>query len=271
MKRPGQPIIVGLAIALLVSSALAQDEGHLKAALEGKRLTLQIDMPATSAGVDIYPGTSRPLNMEKYADRLKENGAAIKAGEPNMITKVKVKDDEIEIHLGGGGYGTFGDNLGSWAKNRGADSGSAQQAQIANRRSQALSAGSRFNLHYPNGVTPAELTLSAIVHALEDYATFPPSVVAAVAPPAAAPAPVAAAAPPSVATVQAASSETISSSAGTTVRKGMSTEEVERIAGKPIGSKSNGQMITNDYKWQGGNLEADFFNGVLVAYRISST
>lgn len=240
------------------SQLRAQDEGHLRAALEGKRLTLQIDMPATSSGVDIYPGTSRPLNMEKYANRLKDNGAAIKAGEPNMITKIKVKDDEIEIHLGGGGYGTFGDAMGSLGRNKGADSGNAQQAKIANERTQALAAGSRFNLHYPNGVTPTELTISSVVHALQDYATFPPSLVEA-------------ATPPSTAVTQSANSQSVTSDAPTTVRKGMSMDDVERIAGKPIGSKTNGQLITNDYKWQGGNLEADYFNGVLVAYRISSS
>lgn len=246
------------ASASLSWSVGAQDEGHLRAALEGKRLTLQIDMPATAEGVDIYPGTGRPLNMEKYANRLKDNGAAIKAGESNMITKVKVKDDVIEVHLGGGGYGTFGDQLGSWSKNKGADSGNAQQAQIANRRTQALAAGSRFNLHYPNGVTPDELNIASIVRALQDYATFPASVVEATAP-----------SPSTIA--QQVPQETGSVGAATTIHKGMSAEEVERMAGKPIGTKSNGQLTTNDYKWQGGNLQADFFNGVLVAYRISSS
>jgi hypothetical protein len=257
MKVTIPKIVVAAAILLSSSKLLSQDEGHLRAALEGKKVTMQIDMPATSSGVDIYPGTSRPLNMEKYANRLKDNGAAIKAGEPNMITKVKVKDDGIEIHLGGGGYGTLGDAFGSWATNKGADSGNAQQAHIANQRTQALAAGSRFNLHYPNGVTPAELTLASVVHALEDYATFPPSVVAALAP-----APAASSLP---------APDTYPGIAPTSVRKGMSTDEVERIAGKPIGTKTNGQLLTNDYKWQGGNLEADFFNGVLVAYRISSS
>ena len=249
---------VALSLILLASTIAAQDEGHLRAALEGKRVTLQIDMPATAKGVDVFPGTSRPLNMEQYANRLKDHGAAIKAGEPNMITKVKVKDDAIEIHLGGGGYGTFGDGLGSALSNRGADSGSAQQAQISNQRTQALSAGSRFNLHYPNGVTPAELTVASIVHALQDYATFPPSVIEAAAP------------SPTV-TTQTVVSEVSNTSAATSVHKGMSTDDVERLAGKPIGSKSNGRLTTNQYKWQGGTLEGDFFNGVLVAYRISSS
>jgi hypothetical protein len=30
------------------------------------------------------------------------------------------------------------------------------------------------------------------------------------------------------------------------------------------------QMLTNRYNWEGGVLEAEFFNEVLVAYRISS-
>jgi hypothetical protein len=122
--------------------------------LEGERVTLQIDMPATSDGVDVFPGTSRPLDFEEYANRLKSTGTAYRQGEKTIITKVKVKGKNIEIHLGGGGFGTFDDELGDLFRNQGADSGAAQQAKIANERTQRLAAGSRFNLRYQNGVTP---------------------------------------------------------------------------------------------------------------------
>jgi hypothetical protein len=54
------------------------------------------------------------------------------------------------------------------------------------------------------------------------------------------------------------------------LRKGLSVEEVEQLAGKPTRSTINGQIVTNKYNWQDGILEADFFNGVLVGYRTSS-
>lgn len=121
-----------------------------------------MDMPATSEGVDVFPGSSRPIDYSKVANRLKKNGTAIHDGESILITKIKVKGENVEIHLGGGGYGTFGDVFGSELTNQGADSGTAQQARIANERTARLSAGSRFNLRYPNGVTPEDLTPVAV-------------------------------------------------------------------------------------------------------------
>jgi len=85
---------------------------------------------------------------------------------------VKVKDDLIEIQLGGGGYGTSGDVLSSLFLNPGTDSGTAQQAKIANERVARLGAGSRFNLRYPNGVSADDLTPEAVVRALGEYASF---------------------------------------------------------------------------------------------------
>jgi hypothetical protein len=50
----------------------------------------------------------------------------------------------------------------------------------------------------------------------------------------------------------------------------MSVEELEEMTGKPITSSTKNQVATRKYHWQGGILEADFFNGILVAYRMSS-
>lgn len=83
-------------------------EDELKRYFEGKRVTLKIDMPATSQGVDIHPERPQRLNYSEYGDHIKGSGTAIRTGESIMITKVKVKDKRIEFQLGGGGYGTFG-------------------------------------------------------------------------------------------------------------------------------------------------------------------
>ncbi len=239
---------LSLSAALVVAGLLAQplhaqDEARLKKALEGKRITMKMDMPATSEGVDVYPGSSRPIDYDKVGKRMKKHGIAIKDGEAARITKVKVKQDIIEIQLNGCGYGTFGDGMGHLLKNQAADSGTAQQMKYQNLRAEKLAAGSRFNLRFANGVDSDALTPAGVVKALEEYAEFPASIV----------------------TVTQAS---YSSSA--TVRKGMSLEEVEQLAGKPTSSKAKDQMVTNTYNWQDGTLEADFFNGVLVGYRMSS-
>jgi hypothetical protein len=109
-------VVLGVVLALALTSrgAAAQNEGALRAALEGRTVVARLDMPATSQGVDLYPQDQTPLNVRELADRLKENGTAIRIGQQVMITRVVVKkNSHIEFQLGGGGYGTFGD----WATN----------------------------------------------------------------------------------------------------------------------------------------------------------
>lgn len=101
-----------LLLALLGAAApvAAQSEQALRAALEGRRVVLKLEMPATDDGVDLLVGSDRPLDYPRYAERLKRWGTAIRAGESIVLTKVRVKKDLIEVQLGGGGYGTFGDD-----------------------------------------------------------------------------------------------------------------------------------------------------------------
>ncbi|MBA3259509.1 MAG: hypothetical protein H0T68_08600 [Gemmatimonadales bacterium] len=67
-----------------------------------------IALPGTEGGVDVYPADSRPLDYPKYADRLKDFGTAIRAGETAMVTKIRVKSKHVEFQLDGGGYGHHG-------------------------------------------------------------------------------------------------------------------------------------------------------------------
>ena len=94
----------------LASPAVAQDEEALRGAFEGKRVTLRIDMPGTSDGVDVQGDARRALDYKEYGDRLKRYGAAIRAGDSVTVTLVKMKKDLIEFQLAGGGFGTAGDD-----------------------------------------------------------------------------------------------------------------------------------------------------------------
>lgn len=106
--------VVPLLLPLLAAGPLyAQGEEQLRDAFEGRMVTVRLDMPATSKGVNIRPQERRPLDAREYADRLKEYGTAVKAGTQIMVTRIRVKKDLIEFQLGGGGYGTFGDESGS--------------------------------------------------------------------------------------------------------------------------------------------------------------
>lgn len=54
------------------------------------------------------------------------------------------------------------------------------------------------------------------------------------------------------------------------LRKGLTLSEMEALAGPPLATAANERVVTNRYRWSGDVLEADFYDGILVAYRISS-
>ena len=98
-----------------VTPIFAQTELSLKQYFEGKYVTLIIDMPASKDGVNVYPERAQALDYSEYANRLKKYGTSVRRGEEIMITKIKAKDKHIEFQLGGGGYGTIGDETDSSA------------------------------------------------------------------------------------------------------------------------------------------------------------
>jgi hypothetical protein len=103
-------LVATLCATLVATQAWAQSEAALKEYFEGKTVVVKIDMPATQAGIDVYADARRPMNFDEYSARLKASGIALRNGDSVMITKVRVKDKVVEFQLGGGGYGTFGDD-----------------------------------------------------------------------------------------------------------------------------------------------------------------
>jgi hypothetical protein len=81
-----------------------QHQAALKRSFEGKRVILKIDMPATKAGVDVWPGRDMPVDFPRVTKGIKANGTAITAGENQMVTEVPLVKNHIEFHPGGGGY-----------------------------------------------------------------------------------------------------------------------------------------------------------------------
>lgn len=110
-----RPVVLSAFLLLALAPAVAaQNEAALRAGLEGKSVTVKVDMPATAQGIDVYPEDGMPVDWRRVADRIKENGTAVRTGQAIMITKVAVKgNSHIEVQLGGGGFGTFWDNMGS--------------------------------------------------------------------------------------------------------------------------------------------------------------
>ena len=201
-----------LAVALGAAPVSAQPAGPaaaLKKALEGREVMVLIDMPATSAGVDLHLQREPEMNFAEHGRRMKDAGIALRKEDRVMITLVKVNKKNIEVQLAGGGYGTWGDDTGYVApayvgksrreqdleKERKDASPERRRSidrelnylrderyrdeQAARREAEALtaikkrevaekrlSAGSRFNIWYPDKrleqwvPTPEELMLS---------------------------------------------------------------------------------------------------------------
>jgi hypothetical protein len=94
-------------------AAHAQSEAALREYFEGRTVKLKLAMPGVEDGVDVYPGTAKPLDFPRHAARLKNYGTALHAGDHALVTKLKVKAKLIEFQLDGGGYGTSGDETSS--------------------------------------------------------------------------------------------------------------------------------------------------------------
>jgi hypothetical protein len=110
-----KPVLVPALLLTLAAPAAAQNETALRSYFEGRRVTLRMDMPGTSDGVDVQADAKRAIDFGKYKDDLKRYGTAIRAGDTVVVTLVKMKKDLIEFQLGGGGFGTFGDDTSTSA------------------------------------------------------------------------------------------------------------------------------------------------------------
>lgn len=113
MKTWACLLLTGLVVAPAVADERDEWESVLKRFFEGRSVTVLIDMPATSKGIDIQVGHVEPVDPSKLGDRINETGVAIHDGQRVAITNIKVKKDLIEFQLAGGGFNWFWDTQGS--------------------------------------------------------------------------------------------------------------------------------------------------------------
>ena len=296
-----KPLVLLSALAAAAHPLRAQSEITLKQFFEGKTVSPKLAMPGTEDGIDIYPDTDRPLDYSRYAHRLKTNGTAIKAGEPVTITKIKVKTKLIEFQLGGGGYGTFGDETSSNvpvaeapktkrekdleamvkretdpaqkrsmqeelddlraererenARNRStvAEAEEHRKQSVHQRR---LEGGSRFNLRYPSGVPAQALKPESVIAALSAYVDFDQMQRAGETPPS-----IPLQGPPAA-------------SSGRVPRKGMLLTDVDAALGSPTKTSERKEgslrVQTREYTTPDGRVTAEFVEGVLIRYSLTS-
>jgi hypothetical protein len=293
------------AVTAVAGTVSAQNEAVLKGYFEGRTVTPKIAMPGTEDGVDIHPGTGRPLAFERYADRLKDFGTAIRAGEPVMVTKIRVKSKHIEFQLAAGGYGTLGDETSTSvsvpaapqtkrernlegelkretdpakkraikeeiddlrkereredARNRAAVA-EAGEHRKANLRQLRLEGGSRFNVRYDDRVPASALTPAGLKAALAEYVDFGDrSGVAAGAggPAGAGSGGAGGRAPPDG-----------------LPRQGMLLGEADALFGpaRATSERTEGRLkvVTRTYRRAHGTVTAEFVEGVLFRFNLSS-
>src|SRR5258706_4881001 len=110
-------IVVLAVVSVVAASRLGADGGAAELALkrffEGRAVVVRVNRPATSSGIALYPEREYPLEFSKVADRIRSSGVAVREGDRITVTRVKVKDDLIEFHLGGGGFNAFKDGSGT--------------------------------------------------------------------------------------------------------------------------------------------------------------
>ncbi len=125
--------------------------------------------------------------------------------------------------------------------------GSAQTERDEWIQAKRLRAGSRFNLHYPNGVTPEAAMPESIMAALREYVDFPrpgPS-------------------PNSGARVY-----------SRTLEKGMREDEVAHALGHPSSRKVSEDggltLVNSTYEVRDSTISVQFANGVVVKFGLIS-
>ena len=104
MKTVGSLLLLTLLVAVPL---YAQTEADLQQAFVGKMVAPKINMPGASAGVNIRPENNPPTDASEQARFFSRYEIGARAGVPIQLTKIKVKDDLIEIHLGAGGFSTW--------------------------------------------------------------------------------------------------------------------------------------------------------------------
>jgi len=113
-----------------------QAQAQLETNLLNKKVISKIVFPASHLGIDV--SIDGKWDMKKATRCIKDCGMGIDVGDAAVITNVKLKSEHIEIHLNGGGAGTFADNF--LGVDRSSEGGK-------------VPGGSRINLHFNRPIT----------------------------------------------------------------------------------------------------------------------
>jgi len=140
-------IIVSASPRLVRGNTSETARKQLAQLLLGKQVKALIQLPATKEGLNVYVKPKgnkrldeRGVDMEALSKYLKSKGVGVDANEWATATDVKVDNDRVEIHLGGGGEGRRGSNH-------------ANKVSAGYKRA----GGSRINFRFDRELTDADL------------------------------------------------------------------------------------------------------------------
>jgi hypothetical protein len=129
----------------LKGSVKEQAQKQLEGLFLNRQLVAKVTFPAHASGIDLK--TDGTWDMKMATRMIKDRGVGIEVDDKASVTNVKLKGDMIEIHLNGGGVGTFSDSLfmGS-GKKAARDLGTGKAP-----------GGSRINLRFGRDITEEDI------------------------------------------------------------------------------------------------------------------
>ena len=285
-----------LLLTLLARPALGQSEELLRAAFEGKTVRLKIEMPGTSSGIEVRPGTPQPIDFSQQSSRLKKFGTAYRPGDAALVSKVHVNGDHIEFQLGAGGYGTAGDNTNTTVSAPAAPK-TQREKDLENSIKTVTDPAQKRRMNdeldklradrkrdddrnasraaEATAINEANLMQKRLAggsrfnikydHDVPASAMTPDAVMAALAS-------YVDFSPAPAANVASALSPRQTASGG--LKKGMSIDEVDAVMGRPesISSRAEGTLTvsTSTYRTASSKVTAEFVEGVLIRYTVVS-
>jgi hypothetical protein len=275
----------------IAQPAAAQSEERLRSFFEGSSVRVKLEMPGSSEGVDVYPERSQPVDFPRHASRLKRFGTAIRRGEEVLVTKVRLKKDLIEFQLGGGGYGTFGDETSSYVSVPAASKSEREknlerdipkttdpvqlrklreELDALKRARQREDARNRAEAEQAQQVKEANIRQRRLEGGSRFNLRYDPQV------------PLEAMTPESVMRALAeyvdftrmAEPGARPGVVGGELRKGLTMDEVDAMLGRPdsISRRNEGTLVvsTSTYRTRERRITAEFVEGVLIRYTITS-
>lgn len=129
----------------MTKQAREEAQKGLQAIFLNKQLVAKVTFPAYKDGLDVKIDGNWDL---KWVTRqIKDHGVGIEIGDKASITDLKLKDDTIEVHLNGGGAGTFMDAMMTSQAKKTLREGAGGKAP----------GGSRINLRFGRAITQDDL------------------------------------------------------------------------------------------------------------------